>query len=138
MECALEVKRENGEYKLVPPDGGWGYIVAGSWIIIMLVSMCPPHSFGLLYGEFLSSIDDETRATSILTSTCIAVMSFSGFASSYMLQKYSVKTVSFVGAISYTLGCLTNIFNTNVAYMVISYSILKGFGLGIMLSASFK
>ncbi|KAG5882692.1 hypothetical protein JTB14_019693 [Gonioctena quinquepunctata] len=99
--------------------------------------MCPLSSFGLLFGEFLASIDDETRATSIMTSTFVAVMSFTGIASSYMLRKYSIKAVSFVGALSYTLGSLTNIFNTNVTHLVISYSILKGFGFGLLLAASF-
>ncbi|KAG5867969.1 hypothetical protein JTB14_012360 [Gonioctena quinquepunctata] len=99
--------------------------------------MTPYGAFGLLYGKFLASIDDETRASSMMSSIFIGVMSFTGFASSYMFRKYSVKTAGYVGAISYTLGCLTNIFNTNLIHLVISFSILKGFGFGLLMSASF-
>ncbi|KAG5882694.1 hypothetical protein JTB14_019695 [Gonioctena quinquepunctata] len=99
--------------------------------------MSPFSAFGLLYGEFLASMDDETRATSMISSAFLGIMSFTGFASSYMLRKYSVKAVSFIGATFFTIGCFTNIFNTNVTHVVISLSVLKGFGMGLLLTASF-
>ncbi|KAG5891745.1 hypothetical protein JTB14_012480 [Gonioctena quinquepunctata] len=131
------VKVKNTANKLVPPDGGWGYIITGSLIVVMYVSLVPCISFGLLFGEFLTSIGDEANGTSLVNSILFAVMSFTGFASSLMLQKFSIRSVGFVGAISYFIGCLSNIFGTNLSHMVISYSFLKGFGYGLIQASAF-
>ncbi|KAG5867968.1 hypothetical protein JTB14_012359 [Gonioctena quinquepunctata] len=126
MESSLKAKRDNAVYKLVPPDGGWGYVVTGSVIIVMYVTMTPYTAFGLLYGEFLASIDDETRASSMMSSIFIGVMSFTGFgfgllvsASFTIMNKYFDKKHNLVMGISQAIISLgTIVCSPSMAYMV--------------------
>ncbi|XP_074036859.1 monocarboxylate transporter 7 isoform X2 [Leptinotarsa decemlineata] len=125
----------NGEFKLVPPEGGWGYIVTVSVIIMHLVTIVPLAAFGLLYGQFLSSIGDETTGTTLSNGAFNTVQSFTGLATSFLLKKFSYRKVGLAGAIFFSLGAFSTIFVENLSQLIVTFGILEGLGFGLMYPA---
>ncbi|XP_074042220.1 monocarboxylate transporter 9 isoform X3 [Leptinotarsa decemlineata] len=138
-EMEIEVNREdpNTQSKYLHPDGGWGYVVNVSFIVVMYVSMLPLITFGLYYGPFLASIGDETSLTATSSSIFLAVQSFTGVASGFLLKRYSYRIVGLVAATSYSIGAFSEGFSKSLVHIVISYSLLKGFGFGLLVTVSF-
>ncbi|XP_018569583.1 monocarboxylate transporter 7-like [Anoplophora glabripennis] len=125
-------------YKLVPPDGGWGYLIAASVAIMNLVTVTPQTAFGLTFGNFLASIGDETTGTTISNGIFNTVQSFTGLASSILLQRYSYRKVGLLGATLFGVGAFGIIFISNLTQMVICYGVLQGLGFGLMMPASYS
>ncbi|KAG5891751.1 hypothetical protein JTB14_012485 [Gonioctena quinquepunctata] len=136
MEKETSSKYRRSDYKPVPPDGGWGYVITVALIVMNCVSLIPLGSFGLLYGKFLSSIGDEASGSSLTSSIFMSMMSFTGLISGYLLKSYGPRISGFVGAISFSAGCFGEIFGTNLIHMIICYSVLKGCGYGLMQTSS--
>ncbi|XP_074042219.1 monocarboxylate transporter 14 isoform X2 [Leptinotarsa decemlineata] len=101
------------------------------------VSMLPLITFGLYYGPFLASIGDETSLTATSSSIFLAVQSFTGVASGFLLKRYSYRIVGLVAATSYSIGAFSEGFSKSLVHIVISYSLLKGFGFGLLVTVSF-
>ncbi|XP_074042561.1 monocarboxylate transporter 7-like [Leptinotarsa decemlineata] len=136
METAEKQRNHECESKYVHLDGGWGYIIATSFVVFMLVSQVPVSSFGLYYGEFLASIGDKASGTALSTSILIATVSFIGFFSSFLLKKYSYRLVGLVGAVFYSVGGFSEVFSETLIQMIMGFSVLKGIGSGLMFASS--
>ncbi|XP_074042104.1 uncharacterized protein [Leptinotarsa decemlineata] len=118
--------------KLVPPDGGWGYIVTVSIIVSQYATVVPLTSFGILYGPFMASIGDEKSGISMLISTFVAVSSLTGFVSSFLLRKYTTRMTGLIGATCYFIGYCIEIFGTTFSHMLVCFGFIKGFGYGLL------
>ncbi|KAG5891487.1 hypothetical protein JTB14_004945 [Gonioctena quinquepunctata] len=132
------VRGYEGEFKLVPPEGGWGYLVTASVIVSQIVSIVPLTGFGLLYGKFLASIGDETTGTTLSNATFNTVQSFTGLTTSYLLRKFSYRKVGFVGAIIFSVGAFGNIFIEDLTQFIITFGVLQGLGFGLLFPSSFS
>lgn len=65
-------------YKLVPPDGGWGWLVlAGSMMVNILVPGTVK-SFGVLFVEFLEVFDASPAAAAWIPALCYFLYSSLG------------------------------------------------------------
>ncbi|XP_074042103.1 monocarboxylate transporter 12-B [Leptinotarsa decemlineata] len=133
MQSVRNSEQSDVEFRLVPPDGGWGYIVTISVIILNYATVAPLLSFGILYGPFLESFGNETSGTSMTTSTFVAVSSLTGFISSVLLRKYSPRMTGLVGATFFSLGYFLEIFGHSLLHMIIFYGFFKGFGYGLLI-----
>lgn len=125
------------EYELVPPDGGWGFIVALAVTTAFGTVIVPTGVFGIVYGPFLASIGDETSATAIVNSVFNTVLCFTGLAANYFLQRTSCRTVGVLGAILYFIGSFSCIFVTTSTQLVITWGVLQGLGFGLMMPTVF-
>lgn len=73
-------KNERGMkgWKLVPPDGGWGWLVlVGSTLVNVLVPGTVK-SFGVLFVEFLEVFDASQAATAWIPALCYFLYSSLG------------------------------------------------------------
>ena len=66
------------KYKRVPPEGGWGCLVGVGMAMMFVVTLGSLPSFGLIFGDFLLSMGEETGAISLITSCFYSALSFSG------------------------------------------------------------
>ncbi|XP_019881070.2 uncharacterized protein LOC109608949 [Aethina tumida] len=126
------------KYKLVAPEGGWGYIVAPATAVIVNVTAQPMCAFGLVYGNFLKTIGDETTGTTLANGVFNTVFSFTGLLSNYLLMKYSYRTVALIGAAVFAIGSFSTIFVVNLYQLVISFGVIQGVGFGLLLPASYS
>lgn len=71
-------EKDDQEWELVPPDGGWGWLVlAGSMLVNILVPGTVK-SFGVLFVEFLEAFDASPSTAAWIPALCYFLYSSLG------------------------------------------------------------
>ncbi|KAM7352682.1 solute carrier family 16 member hermes [Cochliomyia hominivorax] len=126
-----KIKDDGVEYDLVPPDGGWGWLVlAGSMMVNILVPGTIK-SFGVLFVEFLDVFKASPAAAAWIPALCYFLYSSLGPVSSILSVKYSFRTVTLLGGASAAAGMIISFWASSVVYLYLSYGVLVGIGAGL-------
>ncbi|KAK2585107.1 hypothetical protein KPH14_008618 [Odynerus spinipes] len=125
------------DVKKKAPDGGWGWFVClGSSLITLSLRSLDP-SFGLLFQDLLENLSIESTGTSVIMSVLDAIVNFSGLFVGPLLKRFSYKKVAFFGSLLSCIGLMLTSQANSMLYLIISYSILGGFGTGIAIASAF-
>lgn len=115
-----------------PPDGGYGwFIVFGAFSVQFWVAGLVK-SYGVLYVEIMETFP-STRASvaswipAILSALCLALAPLS----SALCQRFSCRTVVFIGGIFCALGLALSYFATSLLHLLFTFGILTGIGGGL-------
>ncbi|XP_037046427.1 monocarboxylate transporter 13 [Bradysia coprophila] len=123
--------KDNQEWELVPPDGGWGWLVlAGSMLVNILVPGTVK-SFGVLFVEFLEAFDASPSTAAWIPALCYFLYSSLGPLSSILSVKYSYRTVTLIGGTFAAVGMMLSYWASSVTYLYISYGVFVGTGAGL-------
>lgn len=90
------------------------------------VSLGSLPSFGLMFGDFLTNLGEETSAIALITSCFFSALSFAGLFTNTLMKKTSCRTVGLIGAVSYVIGSFMTIFVTSTNELLVSFSIFQG------------
>ncbi|CAH1399987.1 unnamed protein product [Nezara viridula] len=122
--------------KMVPPDGGWGWLVVlGSSIMnVSTISIGP--SFGLLFGDLLKQLGVETTGASLVVSTMDGITNFSGLIVGPLAKKYSYRKVAILGAALCTTAFLSTAPANSMLHIMITYALIGGIGFGLANSST--
>ncbi|EDW12390.1 monocarboxylate transporter 13 [Drosophila mojavensis] len=127
----LNKKDDSAEYDLVPPDGGWGWLVLFGACLTNILIPGTIKSFGVLFIEFLQAFETTQTQASWIPALCYFLYSSLGPVSSILSVKYSYRTVTLIGAVSASLGMILSYWASSVGYLYISYGVLVGIGAGL-------
>ncbi|CAG9764127.1 unnamed protein product [Ceutorhynchus assimilis] len=128
-----EINEEN--FDLKAPDGGWGYVIVAANVIMFSVTIVPLAAFGLIYGDFLRNLGDETTGTAMSNGLFNTINSFTGLLASGLLSRYTCRKVAFLGATFFVGGAILLVFSKNLYHIFISFGVLQGIGFGLLLPA---
>ncbi|XP_034933713.1 monocarboxylate transporter 9-like [Chelonus insularis] len=117
--------------KLVPPDGGWGWVVLISALVVNFLIPGTVKSFGVLFVEFLQVFKASPTAASWMPALCYFLYSSLGPLSSVLSIKWSYKTVTLIGGAFAASGMMLSCFATSVSYLYVSYGLMVGIGAGL-------
>lgn len=107
------------EWELVPPDGGWGWLIlAGSTLVNILVPGTIK-SFGVLFLEFLEAFDASPSTAAWIPALCYFLYSSLGPLSSILSVKYSYRTVTLIGGTFAAVGMMVSYWASSVTYLYI-------------------
>nr|XP_023017163.1 uncharacterized protein LOC111506355 [Leptinotarsa decemlineata] len=120
----MKITQEIDQCKHVSSKSDSGYVIIVSVILIEYITIVPMSAFGILYGQFLASVGDETTGTEVVLGTFIATMSFTGIIASPLLQKYTYRTVGLIGIFIFSLGAFIEIFSSTF-YMFVFCAFMK-------------
>lgn len=77
-----EVESGNGsdddEYEMVPPDGGWGWLVLAGSVLVNILVPGTVKSFGVLFVEFLEVFNATPAAAAWIPALCYFLYSSLG------------------------------------------------------------
>lgn len=133
----------------IAPDGGYGWIIG---IGLALSIVCKSFffsinlgnmqdnshtyqqgcfygaiiSFGIMYGEFLKSIEAETSAVAAVIGCAFGSMSCAGLFANVLLHSIPMRFVGLLGAVIFFLGSVLCTFVTSIGTLIFSFSILQG------------
>lgn len=93
--------------------------------------------FGLIFGEELDRMGHGTSGVALVMNINSMVTNFSGFFTGWALRRYSARQVTIVGVMCTTVGMIAASFATNIAELILTYSVLTGLGLGLIMPATF-
>ncbi|XP_066587939.1 uncharacterized protein [Prorops nasuta] len=117
--------------KMVPPDGGWGWVVLISALTVNLLIPGTLKSFGVLFVEFLHVFKSSSTAASWMPALCYFLYNSLGPLSSILSKKYSYKTVTLIGGAFASCGMMLSYFANSVTYLYVSYGLMVGIGAGL-------
>nr|XP_012235399.1 PREDICTED: uncharacterized protein LOC105679747 isoform X2 [Linepithema humile]XP_012235400.1 PREDICTED: uncharacterized protein LOC105679747 isoform X2 [Linepithema humile] len=117
--------------KMVPPDGGWGWVVLFSALIVNFLIPGTVKSFGVLFVEFLHVFKASSTAASWMPALCYFLYSSLGPLSSILSTKYSYRTVTLIGGTFAASGMMLSYFANSVTYLYVSYGLMVGIGAGL-------
>ncbi|XP_034654171.1 uncharacterized protein LOC117892191 isoform X3 [Drosophila subobscura] len=123
---------ESGGGNLEPPDGGYGwFIVFGAFSVQFWVAGLVK-SYGVLYVEIMETFPSSTATVAswipaILSALCLVLAPLS----SALCQRFSCRTVVFVGGIFCAMGMMLSYFATSLVHLLFTFGILTGIGGGL-------
>ncbi|XP_025831351.1 monocarboxylate transporter 9 [Agrilus planipennis] len=123
--------------KMVPPDGGYGWIAVIGVSIVNLCTRSIEQSFGILFGDVLAEIGVATTGSAVIMSTLDALINFSGLFVGPLIRAFSYRKVSFAGAFLTALGLMMTSPARSMTHIIATYSIINGIGVGLASSATF-
>ncbi|XP_064536580.1 uncharacterized protein Sln [Drosophila montana] len=115
-----------------PPDGGYGwFIVFGAFSVQFWVAGLVK-SYGVLYVEIMETFPSSTATVAswipaILSALCLVLAPLS----SALCQRFSCRSVVFVGGIFCSLGMVLSYFATSLLHLLFTFGILTGIGGGL-------
>ncbi|XP_041975560.1 monocarboxylate transporter 9-like [Aricia agestis] len=133
---AMGTKTEK-RIKLVPPDGGWGWMVLIGTGISNIFNQSMLSLFSLLYGDALESMGYSTSGAAIVLSSMLFVSNFGGPIAGAVTKLTSPRFVAVFGACCCTCGIFFSGFSTNIYHLILTYGFLLGLGLGFIQNSSF-
>lgn len=111
---------------VVPPDGGWG------WVVVFASFMCNMIVDGIIFsfGMFLTDIQTDLKATksqvSLVSSLMAGFYLMAGPFVSALANRYGFRLVAIVGSIVGGIAFILSYFATSVQYLWISYGVIGG------------
>lgn len=125
-------KADDDKYELVPPDGGYAWLVlCGAMLVNILIPGGAIKSFGILFVEFLENMHASPSAASWIPALCYFLYSSLGPLSSILSVKYSYRTVTLLGASFCSAGMILTHWATSIEYLYVSYGVFVGIGAGL-------
>ncbi|XP_022117417.2 monocarboxylate transporter 3 [Pieris rapae] len=123
--------------KLVPPDGGWGWMVLFGSAVTNVFNQAMFSQFSLLYGDKLKEMGHRTTGAAMVMSVMLCVINFGGPFVGVLVKLKSPRFVCVTGSVICGLGIFLSSFSTNIVHLSLSYGVVFGVGLGFIQNASF-
>ncbi|XP_050513505.1 monocarboxylate transporter 9 isoform X2 [Diabrotica virgifera virgifera] len=124
---------ESGDEAAKPkiPDGGWGWVVVFSSLLVSMIADGVSLSFGLLFSEFLIEFKASSSDTAWIGSLFLAVPLISGPIMSALVDKYGCRMMTCVGGTIAAAGFILSCRANTISIMYLTFGILAGLGLGL-------
>ncbi|XP_037070170.1 LOW QUALITY PROTEIN: monocarboxylate transporter 12-like [Pollicipes pollicipes] len=125
-DCAMDVPH------VVPPDGGWG------WVIVAASFMCNAivdgiiFSFGILLLQLVSEFGEGKSKTAWIGSILSGFYLIAGPFVSALANKFGFRVVTIAGAIISSTGFFISAYADSVNFLVITYGLIGGVGFGMI------
>lgn len=113
------------------PDGGYGWVVVFSSVLVSLIADGISFSFGLLYTEFLVYFGQSSSKTSWIGSIFLAVPLLSGPIMSNLVDKYGCRRMTIIGGLLSGTGLVLASISTSIEMLYWTFGFIGGIGLGI-------
>uniref|UniRef100_UPI0037E8EB04 monocarboxylate transporter 7-like n=1 Tax=Semicossyphus pulcher TaxID=241346 RepID=UPI0037E8EB04 len=110
------------------PDGGWGWVVAGSFFIVGICTYGTIKSFGIFLQDLMAEFGETNSRVSWIVSICVFVMTFNAPLSAVMTNRFGFQLVVMLGGLLISLGTIATSFTHSVNQMYITYGIVAGIG----------
>ncbi|KAK4316221.1 hypothetical protein Pmani_012598 [Petrolisthes manimaculis] len=122
---------------MVAPDGGWGWMVTvGCFIISMLLPMLGP-CFGILYSEILIDLGASSLSVAWTFNLFMVMWKVTTVFLAPIGKEMGVRPVAIMGGLISALGIMVTAFANSVFTLILSFSILAGFGSSLSMGSCF-
>lgn len=132
-EDILDNNNEDIEVEMVvPPDGGWG------WMIVAASFMCNLFVDGIIFsfGVFLNDISEAFAVSKARVALVGSLQSgfylMAGPFVSALANRYGFRLVAILGSVISCSAFVLSYFSTSIEFLYISYGVLGGIGAGLI------
>ncbi|XP_060531883.1 monocarboxylate transporter 13-like isoform X3 [Cylas formicarius] len=123
--------------EFVHPDGGYGWIIVVSIVVINSSLLTLIQCFGIIFRDEFKEWNITSAQTSFLLHLQSSLYCSFGFFCSPLLKRYSMRMVAYIGATLMCSGIFLSSFATSYTYLMLSVSLLTGIGQGILMPVTY-
>uniref|UniRef100_A0A4W6G294 Major facilitator superfamily (MFS) profile domain-containing protein n=1 Tax=Lates calcarifer TaxID=8187 RepID=A0A4W6G294_LATCA len=117
-------------------DGGWGWAVVASGFLALLLGYGSPQSVGILYPEWLLAFGEGKATTAWVGSLVAGVGLVVGPVCSVCVVNFGARPVTVFSGVMVAGGLMLSSFAPNVPFLIFSYGIVVGVGVGLLYAAT--
>ncbi|GAB6026880.1 hypothetical protein CHUAL_013525 [Chamberlinius hualienensis] len=132
----MAAKKVRDGYELVPPDGGWGWIVLMGCVLAGLMIAVPIPALGLMFQDILTDMDTTTSTASWIPAISVTTAQLIAPFNAILMDTYSPRVSAICGGLCVSLGLIFSYFANTIEVLFITFGIFTGAGLGITTNAS--
>ncbi|XP_077977443.1 monocarboxylate transporter 12-like [Glandiceps talaboti] len=119
-----------------PPDGGYGWVVVISGMIVMVFSGSIFHTSGVFLVEFVEYFQHGVEKAAWIGAFSGAICNASGPLAAALTKKLGTRIVVMIGGFLCSLGIILSVFAQSLQVLYFTFGILVGFGLGLPVVAN--
>ncbi|XP_039990416.1 monocarboxylate transporter 9-like [Xiphias gladius] len=121
-----------------PPslDGGWGWAIVASGFLALLLGYGSPQSVGVLYPEWLLAFGEGKAMTAWVGSLVAGVGLIVGPICSVCVVNFGARPVTVFSGVMVAGGLMLSSFAPNIPFLIFSYGIVVGVGVGLLYTAT--
>ncbi|KAL1131599.1 hypothetical protein AAG570_011213 [Ranatra chinensis] len=119
-------------YVVVPPDGGWGWVIVTASFLCNLVVDGIVFSFGVFLNEISQEFGVSKAQVTLAGSLLSGFYLIAGPFVSGIANRYGFRCVSIMGSVIGSAAFVISSFAPNMQILFLSYGILGGIGFGMI------
>lgn len=129
---AIQLGEPLTTFTIVPPDGGWGWVIVAASFFCNLVVDGIIFAFGMFLSDISETFNESKAKVSIIGSLLAGFYLMVGPFVSALANRYGFRTVCILGSVLGAIGFAISYFANSVTYLFFSYGVLGGIGFGLV------
>lgn len=117
---------------VVPPDGGWGWLVVAASFMCNLVVDGIISSFGVFLDRISLTFEVSKARVALANSLQSGFYLMAGPYVSALANRYGFRSVAILGSVVSCCAFVLSSFSTSIEYLYITYGIIGGIGAGLI------
>ncbi|KAB0802053.1 hypothetical protein PPYR_04239 [Photinus pyralis] len=117
---------------VVPPDGGWGWVVVIASFLCNMVVDGIVYAFGMFLEDISKEFDVSEAKVSLVGSLLSGFYLMVGPFTSALANRYGFRLVAIVGSVLSAIVFGLSYFATDIIYLCVVYGIIGGIGFGLI------
>ncbi|HAR49248.1 MAG TPA: MFS transporter [Smithella sp.] len=121
-----------GETKVfgMPPESGrWLYVVLG---LVMNVCLGAVYAYSIFLGPVKNAFNSSASLSILPFMVFLAFFAILMFFGGHLMEKLGPRNVSIIGGVIVGLGWLLSSFATNIWFLILTYGVIAGSGVGLV------
>ncbi|KAJ8363105.1 hypothetical protein SKAU_G00119360 [Synaphobranchus kaupii] len=110
------------------PDGGWGWVVLASSVLVLALTLAFPSCIGIFYTDLQEAFQASNSETSWVPSIMTAVLHAGGPLCSVLVERYGCRTTVMLGGVLSGLGMAASSFTNSIIELYITAGVITGLG----------
>lgn len=120
-----------------PPNGGYGWIIVFGASLTNVFNQSLVSIYGLLFGDKISSLGTGTSGVALVMNMASLFLNFSGLVMGPLLKNFTPRVLTIFGSACVAFGLILCSFSSKLWHFLITYSLMVGFGLGVIAPSAF-
>ncbi|KAK2589234.1 hypothetical protein KPH14_002036 [Odynerus spinipes] len=117
---------------VVPPDGGWGWVIVAASFLCNLFVDGIIFSFGVFLNDIAKAFDVSHASVALVGSLQTGFYLMAGPFVSALANRYGFRLVAITGSFLSCIAFVLSYLSTTIEFLYISYGVLGGIGVGLI------
>ncbi|KAK2585102.1 hypothetical protein KPH14_008614 [Odynerus spinipes] len=120
---------------LVPPDGGWGWVIVMAYALNSLSIIPIMQGSGLVFKDLFPKLGLNATEASTIISINSAFGMILGLFNGPLLRNYGYRKIAIASSLLYSISMILTTFSNTFTLILISYGLLASVGMTLSMSA---
>ncbi|KAF5282141.1 hypothetical protein FQR65_LT02838 [Abscondita terminalis] len=119
-------------FLVIPPDGGWGWVVVSAAFYSFLVSDGIIYAFGIFITDMAESFKCSKSHIVLVGGISTAFVSLTGPFVSALINRYGYRKIAMMGSLLSAVSCLLTADTGSLRILYLTHGVLSGVGFGMI------